>query len=66
MSYTTPNVINLQPTIKEQKPNVIQDYTDVRLGPDGDEYLSYNGEHIDNEDTSNLLLYRHLKPQVQV
>jgi hypothetical protein len=38
----------------------IEDYIDVRLAPNGELYLSYNGEHID--DASNLLLFRHLKP----
>jgi len=28
-------------------------------------YMSYNGEHKDLDDILNLLLFRHLKPQVQ-
>lgn len=60
-SYTTPRVINVQRHVKGQV-HPIEDYIDVRLESNGELYLSYNGEHIDEGDASNLLLFRHLKP----
>ncbi len=33
-----------------------------QLAKDGQLYLRYNGEHIDEPEVSNLLLYRHLSP----
>jgi hypothetical protein len=34
----------------------------AKRAPNGDLHLSYNGEYIDENDASNLLLFRHLKP----
>jgi hypothetical protein len=61
VSYKTPQVINIQRHMKGQV-TPIEDYIDVGIAPNGGLYLSYNGEHIDEDDASNLLLFRHLKP----
>ena len=61
VSYTTPQVINIQRKGKGQQ-HPEEDYIDVRLDLDGDLFLYYNGERKEEEDVLNLLLYPHLKP----
>jgi hypothetical protein len=61
VSYTTPQVINIQRKSKGQH-HPEEDYVDVRLDPDGDLSMWYNGERQEEEEVLNLFLYPHLKP----